>query len=741
MAITLRTEKGTALTYAEMDKNFSSFFYSASVDYDTDLLQLWYTGSADLTTPGQNFNPGRLVSIPLNPSNNAITAVAVAGGPGEIQFRDYNNPILAASNRFIYTSTGNLGIGTPLPSSRIHVRGHKTIPATLRLESTPFESVESYISSIEFYEGTTRRGEIGRLSDSDSNIFINTAPGGNLRFKVQDNVNTGAWTTVGLGVGIVAPEKQLHVVGEGCITGGLGIGTYANNHAIYAFDNIGPATPLKSFKSFARFANFGGPTGGSVNGLNMITYRQEVGDNWISTGTRIQQLVDATYMGYIQYSGPDNLYGISIGPGNSKEDAFGAIHEPGHPDIGERLRITSAGRVGINTINPERILDVAGDTIVRGIFTSSLHVDVGLSLKIGTSAEVGTTLKVGSVPLNTDSNPRILVQSQTGNIGQVQYITNIVPKGAIMMWQSTTPPPGWRLCDGNNVGNDSGVNIPDLRERFIVGAGGDAQGVVSKNYATAQFDVQPGTFYSNTPQGAQFTLPLNSLANGEYNVVTTGVYHLTSFNNVVIGPVAGGIYGEKFFVYQKTGTNPYYLIYSTTVGNYILVRGTFTGTAGLIAGFGQATSVTTTTSGHYFTQFGTTVRGVADYSREINGNWIEGKRPDHVGFYYYDTLGYNIGDRGGINEVRLEVAQMPAHFHHTPGSVFKSFTAGAGDYGNNSSTGTGTDGANNSQTAIGNLGSNYDANGAALERTIGGYLPHENRPPYYALAFIIYIGE
>ena len=733
MAITLRTEKGTALTYAEMDKNFSSFFYSASVDYDTDLLQLWYTGSADLTTPGQNFNPGRLVNIPLNPSNNAVTAVAVAGGPGEIQFRDYSNSILAASSNFIYSPTGNLGIGTPLPSRRIHIRGSKTLPATIRLESRPMVSDESWNSSIEFYEGSTLKGEVGRLNAADNNIYINTAPGGNLRFTVQENVNTGAWTTTGLGVGIVAPEKQLHVVGEGCITGGLGIGTYANGQALYAFDNIGPASPQKSFKTFATFQNRDNNAGnniGSIDGLTMLSYRQETGTDWTSMGTRIQQLVDETYMGYIQFSGPDNLRGISIGTGESYSNAFGDIHEPGHVDIKERLRITQFGRIGINTTNPEVILDVNGNTIVRGLFTSSLSITVGTSASIGTSAEVGTTLKVGttatigSVPLNNEPNPRILVQAQTGNIGQVQHVTgSIFPRGGIVMWSGAlnTWPAGWKLCDGNNANNNTGIIIPDLRERFIVGAGGDAQGVVSKNYATAQFDVQPGMFYSNTPQGVQFTLPLNSIANGVYNVVTTGVYHLTSFNNVVIGPVAGGIYGEKFFVYQKTGNNPYYLIYSTTVGNYILVRGTFTGTAGQIAGFGQATSVTTTTSGHYFTQFGSTVRGVADYSREINGNWIEGKRPDHVGFYYYDTLGYNIGDRGGINEVRLEVAQMPSHNHNFRGSS-----------------------DDNSQDGIG-IGTS--SNQLQLDSTIqtaikatGGYLPHENRPPYYALAFIIYTG-
>jgi hypothetical protein len=718
MAITLRTEKGTALTYAEMDKNFSSFFYSASVDYTNDLLQLWYTGSADLSTLGEDFSPGRVINIPLNPTDNAVTAVAVAGGAGQVQFRDYNNSILAASSNFIYNSTGNLGIGTPSPDTRLHVRGGKTIPATLRLQSGPFNNNPvSYISSIEFYENGALKGEIGRLSAGNNDIYINTAPGGNLKFKVQGDLNTGAWTDTGLGIGTPLPERKLHVVGEGWITDNLGVGTLANGNRLYVYDSIGAGTPTNSHKTYAKFAISGGED--NVVGLNILSLRKSPGNTFSSLATRIQQVVDNTYMGYVEFGGPGNSNGISIGTGISEEDAFGNIHEPGHPDIQERLRITAAGRVGINTIDPERILDVAGDTIVRGIFSSSLHVDVGLSLEVGTSAEVGTTLKVGStatildVPQNNEANPRMLIQSQTGTVGQVQYVTgSIIPRGGIIMWSGVMHawPAGWKLCDGNNVGNNTGIVIPDLRERFIVGAGGDNEGVVSKNYATAQFDLQPNTFLGN----GTVSLPLNSLANGIYNVVTTGVYHHIPGSTIVQGAIGGAEYGERFFVYQKTGSNPYYLIYSTMVSNYILVRGTFPG-AGSIPNFQQAPSATSTTSGHYFYQPIATTRGVADYGREVNGTWVNyGKRPDHLGFYYYDTLGYSIGDRGGNNEVTLEVAQIPPHTHkNTTGGLIKS-------------------------NGVPNYDSGY--NNAGTTTSTGGYLPHENRPPYYALAFLIYTG-
>jgi microcystin-dependent protein len=49
----------------------------------------------------------------------------------------------------------------------------------------------------------------------------------------------------------------------------------------------------------------------------------------------------------------------------------------------------------------------------------------------------------------------------------VADISNAIPSGIITMWSGTTSniPSGWALCDGSN-------GTPDLRDRFIVGAGG-----------------------------------------------------------------------------------------------------------------------------------------------------------------------------------------------------------------------------------------------------------------------------
>ena len=48
-----------------------------------------------------------------------------------------------------------------------------------------------------------------------------------------------------------------------------------------------------------------------------------------------------------------------------------------------------------------------------------------------------------------------------------------IPIGGIIMWSGTiaTIPTGWSLCNGNNGVAINGLTIPDLRNRFIVGAG------------------------------------------------------------------------------------------------------------------------------------------------------------------------------------------------------------------------------------------------------------------------------
>lgn len=60
MAITFRANKGEALSYAEMDTNFGSFFYSSSIENNGAELVLHYTSS---------------LNVPINQSEHRINLV------------------------------------------------------------------------------------------------------------------------------------------------------------------------------------------------------------------------------------------------------------------------------------------------------------------------------------------------------------------------------------------------------------------------------------------------------------------------------------------------------------------------------------------------------------------------------------------------------------------------------------------------------------------------------------------
>ena len=97
------------------------------------------------------------------------------------------------------------------------------------------------------------------------------------------------------------------------------------------------------------------------------------------------------------------------------------------------VRAGSAGSLGWNSQESKAVVSVSGGAVGIGISntTAALHVK-------------------GEVKSEVDGT---------------EYF--MVPKGAIIMWSGGVDqvPPGWALCDGTN-------ETPDLRDRFIVAAGG-----------------------------------------------------------------------------------------------------------------------------------------------------------------------------------------------------------------------------------------------------------------------------
>jgi len=124
--------------------------------------------------------------------------------------------------------------------------------------------------------------------------------------------------------------------------------------------------------------------------------------------------------------------------------------------VGQGLTVigvtTSAGLMRVTNTTTNTIGDAT-----TGALTVAGGVGISSNLTVG-----GATSITGNVHI-------------TGNI--TVEGTGLFPIGSIIIWYGAVVdiPTGWSLCNGQTVG---AVTTPDLRERFVVGAGGDNSNVV-----------------------------------------------------------------------------------------------------------------------------------------------------------------------------------------------------------------------------------------------------------------------
>jgi hypothetical protein len=103
---------------------------------------------------------------------------------------------------------------------------------------------------------------------------------------------------------------------------------------------------------------------------------------------------------------------------------------------------------------------------------------------------------------------------------QLQLNYGVVPTGAIIMWSGATTsiPTGWALCNGQTASKSDGsgsVTVPDLRDRFIVGAG--------TTYAVGATGGATSNIPTITMSNAGYALAQNDLP--AYNLTVTESPH------------------------------------------------------------------------------------------------------------------------------------------------------------------------------------------------------------------------
>jgi len=208
---------------------------------------------------------------------------------------------------------------------------------------------------------------------------------------------------------------------------------------------------------------------------------------------------------------------------------------------GFAIRVIGASGTGVNIPNGATCLVYCdGTNFVNGLSGSIGNFSVAGTLSVTSTANLGGAITYGGVTLSnavTGTGSMVLSASptltgvpvaptaapgtSTTQIATTAFaLANGIPSGSIVLWSGSIAsiPSGWVICDGTN-------STPDLRNRFIVGAGstyavaatgGTADAIVVSHTHTIN---DPGHFHS-----------INAGGNASNSLNSGGTVNLASSN-------------------------------------------------------------------------------------------------------------------------------------------------------------------------------------------------------------------
>jgi hypothetical protein len=158
-------------------------------------------------------------------------------------------------------------------------------------------------------------------------------------------LNTATTLSLGLsgvGIGTTAANAPLHLYAA---SSGLG------NGMLSIFSSSALSNTANSYDILQRWSE----NTVNVNYVDLMWIRGTTGSDWQTTSQRFQAKTDLTWQGFIEFNGPNNNYGVTIGSGGSGSNPTSV------PGV---MYVKTGGNVGIGTSNPGQTLDVYG-TIAR----------------------------------------------------------------------------------------------------------------------------------------------------------------------------------------------------------------------------------------------------------------------------------------------------------------------------------------------------------------------------------------
>lgn len=490
------------------------------------------------------------------------------------KFKIASSSNLGTTDRITLLSSGNVGIGTISPTSRLHVNGsgathgeyfrisngttqiYELQPSIYNVTNNGFGIYDVTDSTYRLVIDTSGQVAIGTTSptspagvakfleiqgstagivlhDDGNDPYEIWASGGNLVFRYNntDGANGMLLSSTGnLGIGTTSPEAKLDISNVAGATYALEISTPERNRALFYYNSASTSD-----------AGYLGIKRGSVDALNhrfattgnsaVCIGEGNFGIGTDSAGTKLDVRGTGNFLGTAvsgaalvtieNNSGSTaTSYGLLVkGGGNSSSGkTFEVRDDSGNTD----LIVKGNGNVGIGTTSPIQKLDtpniiIGGSTIAGTYRANALFMDNnGGNSRFYSSGPNGTTQ--GSYEFNimaSDANPlqTVLVINNSGNVG----IGNTSPQTTLHTGPTTTVTNVFtaRFAASNFFasGGNSMFYVPDTAANIMM-------------FGSNQLGTNQIEFYHKNPGTSQAYVGRISTSSSATSYVTSSDYRL-----------------------------------------------------------------------------------------------------------------------------------------------------------------------------------------------------------------------
>jgi hypothetical protein len=384
----------------------------------------------------------------------------------------------------------------------------------------------------------------GVLSDGQYGVLVfQGSPSGTNTVTISPNTaqrtffvrNTTAQSVVlsqGAGANVTVPSNTSKIVHTNGSGSGAAVLDITN---IVAADISGNSTTATTWQT-GRTLTIGG-TGKSVNGsANVAWSLSEIGVN-NATLTLATSGIATGSQTFTSNQGTNATFTVDVPPTNLSSTDGSAAGPTINSSTGTNVTIPSASTTvsGVVTTGSQSF---AGSKTFTSTITGSITGNAGTATALQTARTIGGVSFNGTANINLPGVNQAGTQSTTGNAATataLQTARNIngvsfngtaditiptVPSGGIIMWSGAIAsiPSGWFLCDGAN-------GTPDLRNRFVVGAGstytpGNTGGADTVTLTTAQIPSHTHTATVSDPGHSHTYNGAGQQSNGGGSILT-----------------------------------------------------------------------------------------------------------------------------------------------------------------------------------------------------------------------------